>query len=159
MSTIFLKFDDIKGNSTIDGYTDQIILTSMQFGVGIGIGADTGNTERTIGRPSFSELTVTKEGDKSTAGLLAACAAGTKLGLATIEMCRNEGGKLMSYQKFELSDAMISSVSLSSGGDNISESISINYTQIKMTYTQQKKDSTKSGTADFGWDLSTNKPV
>jgi type VI secretion system secreted protein Hcp len=38
-----------------------------------------------------------------------------------------------------------------------SDSFSINYTKIASEFTQQNSDSTKKGTASFGWDLATNK--
>jgi type VI secretion system secreted protein Hcp len=157
MDTIILKFKDIKGNSLIDGFADGIALMSFSHGVSMPMGRDTSNTERTLGRPSFSEVQVSKITDQSTPALYSACAAGTKLGDATISIGRNEGGKFMLQMKYVLTNAMIANISTSGGGSDMMDSLSINFSQITSQYTQQKTDSTKKGTASFGWDLSTNK--
>ena len=60
MDTVLLKIKDIKGNSTLDGATDQIVLYSYSIGVSISMNRDVGNTERTMGRPSFQEFSLSK---------------------------------------------------------------------------------------------------
>lgn len=155
MDTVLLKIKDIKGNSTLDGATDQIVLYSYSIGVSISMNRDVGNTERTMGRPSFQEFSLSKATDQATPALYSACAAGTKLGDATISIGRNENGKFMSLLTYTLSDAMISSITTSGGGES-ADTFSINFSKITTVYTQQNVDSTKKGTASFGWDLSKN---
>ncbi|MDE1180906.1 type VI secretion system tube protein Hcp [Paraburkholderia sp.] len=157
MDTIILQFKEIKGNSLIDGYKEGIQLMSFSHGVVLPMSFDTANTERTMGRPSFSEFNLSKLTDQSTPALYAACAAGTKLGDATISIGRNEGGKFMLQMKYVMSNAMIASISTSGGGSDMMDSLSINFSALTSQYTQQNPDSTLAGTAPFGWDLSTNK--
>ncbi|MGG1947618.1 type VI secretion system tube protein Hcp [Trinickia sp. NRRL B-1857] len=157
MDTVILQFKDIKGNSMIDGYADGIILYSFSHSVSMPMNSDTSNTERTMGRPSFSEFSVTKATDQATPALYAACAAGTKLGDATISIGRNEGGKFMLLMKYVLTNAMISHISTGGGSSEMSDSVTIHFTQITSQYTQQSTDSTKKGNASFGWDLAANK--
>ena len=159
MDTIILKFKDIKGNSLIDGFADGIQLMSFSHGVSMPMGRDTSNTERTLGRPSFSEVQVSKITDQSTPALYSACAAGTKLGDATISIGRNEGGKFMLLMKYVLSNSMISHISTGGGSSEMSDSVTIHFTQMTSQYTQQSTDSTKKGNASFGWDLAANKAV
>jgi type VI secretion system secreted protein Hcp len=118
---------------------------------------DAANTERTGGRPAFSEMSVSKTTDQSTPALYQACAEGKKLGDATIHIGRNEGGAFMLLMKYTLSNAMVSGISTSGGMGLPSDALSINYTQIKSEFTQQNPDSTKKGTASFGWNIETNK--
>lgn len=154
---IMLKIKDIKGNCTIDGHTNEIILNSYGISVMLPMSGDPANTERTAGRPNFSEMNCSKMTDQSTPPLYAACAEGKKLGDAVIYIGRNENGKYMSLMTYTLTNAMISNINTSGGGGMPSDSFSINYTKIKYEFTQQNPDSTKKGTADFGWDLETNK--
>lgn len=156
MDVIILDITGIKGNCTFKGYTDKVILQSFSHGVSLPMGMDAANTERTMGRPQFSEMSFSKSTDQSTPLMYAACAAGKKLDKATIHIGRNEGGEFMSLLKYELTNAMISNINTSGGGGTPSDSFSINYTAIKTFFTQQKNDSTKAGVADFGWDLSLN---
>jgi type VI secretion system secreted protein Hcp len=58
-----------------------------------------------------------------------------------------------------LANAMIANISTSGGGSSMMDSLTINFTSITSQYTQQNPDSTLAGTAPFGWDLTTNKPV
>jgi type VI secretion system secreted protein Hcp len=158
MDTVILQFKDIKGNSLISGFADGILLTSFSHGTLIPMGSDVAGTERTLGRPAFSEFSCTKATDQSTPALFAACASGTKLGDATISIGRNQSGTLMPIVKYVLTNAMISNISTTGGGDLV-DSISIHYSAITSQYTQQNVDSTKKGSASFGWDLSANKAV
>lgn len=157
MDVIMLEIKDVKGNCTIDGHADQIILNSYSHSVALPMGTDVANTERTGGRPMFSEMNFSKMTDQSTPALYAACTEGKKLGDATLHIGRNEAGKFMSLMKYVLTNAMVSNINTSGGGGVPSDSFSLNFTKITSEFTQQNADSTKKGTATFGWDLATNK--
>ena len=157
MDVILLQIKDLKGNCTIDGHSNEIILNSFQHGVALPMSMDPGNTERTAGRPMFTEMTFSKMTDQATPALYAACAEGKKLGDAILHIGRNEGGAFMSLMKYTLTNALVSNISTAGGGGIPSDSFSLNYTQIKSEFTQQNPDSTKKGTASFGWNLETNK--
>lgn len=157
MDVILLKITGINGNCTITGHANEIILNSFSHSVSLPMSMDAANTERTAGRPQFSEMSFSKMTDQSTPALYAACAQGKKLGDAIIEIGRNENGNFMSLMKYTLSNSMISDINTSGGGGMPSDSFSINYTKIKSQFTQQNPDSTEKGKADFGWDLETNK--
>lgn len=157
MDVIILEIPGVKGNCQIDKYTGQIIVLSFQHGVHLPMQMDVANTERTAGRPVFSEITLSKMSDMSTPVLYSACAQGKKLGDAKIHIGRNENGVFMSVIEYVLTNAMVSNISTAGGGGIPMDSFSLNFTKIKQTFTQQKSDSTKQGTADFGWDLETNK--
>lgn len=157
MDVIILEIKDIKGNCQIDKYAGQIILTSFNHGVSLPLQHDTSNTERTAGRPVFSEMTFTKMSDMATPVLYAACVQGKKIGDAKIHIGRNENGVFMSVMEYVLTNAMVSNIRSSGGGGIPTDTFSLNFTKITLDFTQQKSDSTKKGTANFGWDLETNK--
>ena len=157
MDVIILQITDMKGNCTIEGHADQIILLSYSHSLSIPLSNDPANTERTAGRPNFSDMTFSKMTDQSTPALYAACAQGKKLGDAIVHIGRNEAGAFMSLMKYTLTNAMVADVSTSGGGSMPVDSFTLNFTKIASEFTQQNADSTKKGTASFGWDLMTNK--
>src|SRR6266480_4630425 len=116
MDVIILQITDMKGNCTIDGHADQIILNSFSHGVALPLSTDPANTERTAGRPQFSEMNFSKMTDQSTPALMTACVQGKKLGDAIVHIGRNEGGVFMSLMKYTLGNAMVSNISTSGGG-------------------------------------------
>lgn len=158
MDTILLELKDIKGNAMIDEHTDKIIVNSFSFGISMMLSSDPANTERTLGRPSFSEVQISKTTDQSTPALYSACAAGTKLGDATLLIGRNEAGKFMLHMKYVLKNAMVGTIN-TGGGGGMGDSLSLNFTQVTAEYTQQDTTADKKGTAAFGWDLAANKAV
>jgi type VI secretion system secreted protein Hcp len=155
METITLKLGKITGNSALKSHTDQIILGSFSFNIAMPVHSDPSGTERTVGRAQFGEMMCSKLTDLATPSLYRACAAGEKLGDATIVVSRTEQENSMELISYVLSDAMVSTIATSGGGQPM-DSFSLSYSKITAVYTQQNKDSTQKGKASFGWDISTN---
>ncbi|KKB64882.1 virulence factor secretion apparatus protein [Robbsia andropogonis] len=153
MESLFLSIKSIKGNSIIAGYADKIIVESFSHGVSLPLYADAGNSDRTIGRPTFSEMSFSKTTDVSTPALLAACASGTNLGDVVLDMGRTDKGKYMSLIKYTMANAMISSIRTAGHPGGGSDTFSLNFTKLTCVFTQQKPDGTPKGNAQFGWDL------
>jgi len=132
---IFLKYGDIKGETTQVTHKEWIEINSFQFGVGRGISSGVGGgSKREATAPSVSEITMTKTMDISSP-LLLKDAVGGKAVTAKIELTQTDNsGKHVSFQKYILTNALISGYSLSSGGDRPSESLSINFTKIDSEY-------------------------
>ncbi len=147
----------IKGNCQITGYIDKIIVLSYSHSASIPLQMDSSNTERTSGRPVFSEISFSKMSDLSTTEMYKACTQGSKIGTATLHVGRVENGKYMSFFKYEMTNAMISNISTSGGGGIPSDSFSISFTKIKCDYTQQQSDSSAKGTGTWNWNLETMK--
>jgi type VI secretion system secreted protein Hcp len=62
-------------------------------------------------------------------------AIGGKSVTAKIELTQTDNsGKHVAYQKYILTDTLVSGYSLSSGGDRPSESLSLNFTKIDSEY-------------------------
>lgn len=157
---ILLNFaTQIKGTSKVDAHTDWIAVSSLQLGVGRAISTSSdGATDRDTSNPSFSELTFTKPTDISSADLFAQSIYGKSLGKAEIHFIQTGGTDKNDqvYLKIELEEAIISSYSLSSGGDRPTESFSLNFAKISYQYDQFDGAIVKTGTPKK-WDLTTNK--
>lgn len=154
---IYIKLPDVKGQTQVTGHVNELEVDSFQFGVGVGVTTASTNQERATGKASFSEVTVTRVSDSATPQLLQKLAAGQVFkGDTVISFVREDGNALLKLIVVTLTDVILSSVSLSSGGDLPSESISLNYAKIKVDYTKQKEEGGQEGVAPFGWDISKN---
>jgi type VI secretion system secreted protein Hcp len=157
---ILLKFEtEIKGDSTVDGHDNWITIDSMQMGVGRSISASGGGKSRDTSNPSFSEITFNKSMDVASADLFFQATCGKSLGKAEIHFIQTAGtdSKGQVYLKYDLEEAIVSSYSLTSGGERPSESFSINFTKITKQYDDFSGATKKTGTPKK-WDLMANKP-
>ncbi len=148
----------IKGDSTVDSHKDWITIDSLQFGVGRAISSSGGGMDRETSNPSFSELTLTKSMDKASTELMMQAACGKSLEEAKIHFIQTGGAdaKGQTYLEITLEDPIISSYSISSGGDRPSESFSINYNAIQMQYNVFKNGKVAEKGEVKGWDLEKN---
>ncbi len=156
---ILLKFGtEIKGNSVVDGHKDWITLTSVQLGVGRAITTVGGGTSRDTSNPSFSELTCSKDTDKASSDLYFQSIAGVSLQKAEIHWVQTGGTKKSPqvYLKIELNDPIVTSYSLSSGGERPNESFALNFTKITYQYDDFEGEKRTTGTPKK-WNLMENK--
>jgi type VI secretion system secreted protein Hcp len=132
---IFLKYGDIKGEVSASTHKDWIEVQSFQWGVGRGISSGVGGaSKREASAPSVSEITVTKSFDVSSP-LLMKEALGGKAVVVKFDMTQTDNkGAHIAYQKYVLTDCLVSGYSISSGGDRPSESLSLNFTKIDSEY-------------------------
>lgn len=150
----FLKLEGVEGEATKKGYEKQIDILSFSFGasntsspVGAGKGA---------GKASISDLSIMKWADKASATLFQACCAGKHFPKATLTLCKAGGEESVDYLKYDLQEVMITSIqwSGSSGGDDVpTESLSLAFGVVQMTYTDQAAKGTKGGSVIGKWDL------
>lgn len=119
---------------------------SFQFGVGLGVSISKGGVEKSSA--SLSEVVLTKSFDSMSPALFINSCLGTTITKVQIDFTGTAGdaskGSLV-YLTYELKNAIITGHSISSGGDKPSESISIAYEEIIMTYktppaTEKNKD-------------------
>ncbi|HEY5013024.1 MAG TPA: type VI secretion system tube protein Hcp [Acidimicrobiia bacterium] len=127
---IYMQFDGITGAPGL-GYANYPHMDSFQFGVNRSISGGTAN--RVIGTPRVSEITLSHATDKFSAPLLQASLTGTGTGNAVIYFTNlNVSGTLVKYLEFDVTNAALSSFSMSSGGTTPFESISLNFTAFTM---------------------------
>jgi type VI secretion system secreted protein Hcp len=147
----------IKGDCTVQGHENWITCDSIQLGVGRSISVSGGGSDRDTSNPSFSEITVTKSTDLASPDLWMQAVAGKSLGKAEVHFIQTAGpeAKGQVYLIYELEDAIISSYSMSSGGERPTESVSINFTKISKQYNQFSGGKITTGTPKK-WDLMKN---
>jgi len=159
---ILLKFGtEIKGDSTVEGHKDWITVESAQIGVGRAISSSGGSIDRESSNPSFSEFNVTKSMDIASTELMIQATCGKSLGKCEIHFIQTGGSDVKDqvYLIYELEEAMVSSYSVSSGGERPSESISISFTQLSTQYTRFKDGKSAEKGDKKGWNLQKNQTV
>ena len=147
----------IDGQSTLDGFEKSIELQSFSHGIAQMVTSNPSNSERTTGGPSHSELSVSKCVDIASCPLIAACNEGKLLKEVTLTVGRVDNGKLLPIVVYKLENVLISSISHSGGGGRPMESLSLNYTKIEWSYTEQDPEVKKKGNNGAVWDLTKDK--
>lgn len=154
---IYLQIEGIKGNVTAEGYKDWIQLDSLQYGVDRAVGMSTGaGRERETGAPSLSEISVTKQMDESSGHLFQEACSGTAKKVA-INVVRTSSDKVQEYLKLELENCLVSRYNVSSGGELPSESLSLAFTKITMSFTHWDKSNKPGNPIVVSYDLETAK--
>ena len=139
---IYMNYNNIPGDVTADGHVNWIELNSFQWGVGRGISSPTGGSaDRESSPPSLSEITVTKDQDKSSTKLLLEAYQGEGTDVV-IDFCKTDKGNLEVFLEFTLNKTMVSGFSMSSGGDRPSETLTLNFTKVEYKLITQNPDGT-----------------
>lgn len=131
---IMLKCKEWPGESKVKGFTDYIEFTSFNFGVGRAIKAARGTSTREAGIASVSEITLTKETDKSSVKLFEMALVGKMNHSVDIAFTRQGSDQSEPYIKLKLEGCGISGFSVSSGGDRPTESITLNFDKVEFGY-------------------------
>jgi len=154
---ILLKLGKINGLSQIDQHDKWIQVDSLQLGVGRAISVQSGGADRDTSNPSFSEITVAKSMDISSPDIFAEAIAGKASDKAEIHFVQTSGTdtKGQVFLKLTLMEPLVSSYSMSSGGERPTESVSINFTKIEYQYDSYSGKKVTTGTPKK-WDLVKN---
>ena len=150
-----MKMDGVDGAVTTKGFEKWIEVNSFQCGVGRAIGtAARGSATREASEPSISEIVVTKRLDKSSTKLFQDAVGGDLSKTVKFKFTTTTKDKVDTFLAYELTNCGLSGYSISSGGDAPTESLSLNFTKIMMTYTE--RDPSIGGSPDtVGYDLTT----
>src|SRR6478609_11078442 len=100
---MFIKIDDIKGESTDDKHKDEIEVLSWNWGA-TQSGTMHQGTGGGAGKVNIQDLTLTKHVDKSSANLLRHTFKGTHLKTAVLTVRKAAGDSPLEYVKITLTD-------------------------------------------------------
>ena len=136
----------IKGESTIAGHLDDIIINTWQWG--LEASSAIGSTQAT-GRRSYTALTIQKSIDQATTGLMSALATNDLVKEARLTM-RKAGGTQEDYFILSLKEARITGVRHVTGADGYTtETVSIMFTKVDVEYRPQKTTGIRGGSFTF----------
>ena len=156
---MFIKIKGVAGESEDNDHKGENDVLAWSWGmsqsgtmhVGGGGGA---------GKANFQDLGITKWVDKGSVTLMQACAKGTHIESANL-IVRKAGDKPLEYIKLDMKELIVSSISTggSGGEDRLTENVSLNFREWKMTYTPQDDKGAGGGAVDFGFNIAKNIPV
>jgi type VI secretion system secreted protein Hcp len=153
---IYLKFDGVKieGNVTTKGFEKQVQVDSFQFGVGRAITMNVGGAhDRVAGNPSISEISLTKSLDNASMGIFQEALLGKKGFKVIITIVHGSADKIDKDVEYKLEDVLISSYSVSSGGDRPHESFSLSFTKIEALFAGSDAKGAAGAQMRVGYDL------
>jgi type VI secretion system secreted protein Hcp len=153
----FLKLGDLKGESPVKGFEEQIQILAWSWGL-----SQTGTTHMGTGggagKVNVQDLSFTHYVDTSSPPMIAACCHGTHYEEAILTL-RKAGGEALPYLVITLTDLIITSVSTggSSGEDLQTENVTLNFSKFKYSYQpQDKTGAKKGGSIDVEYNIAVN---
>lgn len=158
MQNCYLAIKGCDGTSTVKKGAIEIL--SFSWGVHNASASAKASGESRAGRPDFSELSIMKSVDPTSHELIKHCLVCLAFDEATLGFMKQIGKENQEYFHIILKGVYISSVQLSSGGENPTESISIAYEEMEFGYNPE--NATKSGLAGFKfmkYSIKENKPL
>lgn len=156
---MFIKIDDIKGESADDKHKGEIDVLSWSWGL-----TQSGTTQMGAGggsgKVNVKDLSITKYIDRSSPGLLKLCCSGAHLTSAVL-VVRKAGGQPLEYLKITLEDLLVSGITTGGSGsdDRITETVTLNFARVKVEYVPQKASGGGDASVSMGWDIASNKTL
>jgi len=156
---IFIKIDDVKGESADDKHKNEIDVITWSWGA-TQSGTMQSGSGGGAGKVQVQDLHITKYIDKASPTLLAMCASGTHAKQAILTF-RKAGGKPLEYLKITMEKVIISSISMtgSTSDDRLTETIALNFATFKYVYAAQKADGSSEPEITTGYNIQANKPL
>ncbi|HEX9890070.1 MAG TPA: type VI secretion system tube protein Hcp [Nitriliruptorales bacterium] len=151
--TMYIKIGDIKGESTDAAHGEWIDLQSVSHSIQRPSGSNTGAT-RQRSSATFGDIVCVKQLDKSTPKLMESISSGRNHATTMVELLRDVGSDAPPavYLKIELTNVQITSYDLNgSTGAVPTESFSLNYEEIKVTYTPYDDTGKAGGKVEYSW--------
>ncbi|MEO0912321.1 MAG: type VI secretion system tube protein Hcp [Pseudomonadota bacterium] len=153
---MFLVLDGIKGEAQDKSHKDHIDILAWSFGVS-NSGTTHMGTGSGAGKANFGDISVTKFVDKSSPKLMQHSIKGTHIKNGKL-IVRKAGDNPLEYIVYSLNDIIVTSVSTggSGGEDRLTESISLNFRQMKFEYIPQKPDGKGDSPVEVIYDIASN---
>lgn len=109
------------------------------------------------GKVNVQDISFTKYIDKASPELMLACCNGKHIPEAKLTV-RKAGEKPLEYLIITMNDVLVSSVSTggSGGEDRLTENVTLNFSKVKVNYTEQTEKGTAGAKPAMGWDIAAN---
>jgi type VI secretion system secreted protein Hcp len=148
----YIKFDGVDGESKADKHEKWSDLES--FGQGIHkAGSGATGAARRRGTVLLDDIQCTKLMDKSSPKIAEAVCLGKVFPKVNIHvMTSTTGTGREPYYQYELINVMVTSYQVTGGDqDKPHETFSLNFEEIKVTYTEMDEKGSKKGDVKYGW--------
>jgi type VI secretion system secreted protein Hcp len=154
---MFLKIDDLKGESVDHKHKGEIQVLSWSWGM-----SQSGSTHHGpgsgSGKVNVQDLSFTKHIDDATPNLIQFCCSGNHFKQALLTVRKAGGKDQVEYLKIKLQDIIISAVSTggSGGEDRITENVTLNFGKFEVTYTPQTETGAAGPSKQVTWNIPSN---
>lgn len=157
----FIKFgDNITGESLDEKHTGWIELKSVEWNVSRTITAGTSGSQRDVSAPKVSEITLTKDLDRASPAIFlnaVSSSTSTPIPTVTLELTKSTGMETPPgvFYRLTLSNVLVSSQknTANNGDDRPRETITLNFTKIKVEYWTQDAKGTLTPVTPVQFDL------
>jgi type VI secretion system secreted protein Hcp len=158
MAEMFLKLDDVQGESQDTAHVNEIEISSWGWSVDNPASFKVGQGGQST-QANFSSIHVNKICDKASITLFKACATGKHIGSGKITCRKLDGDSKVDYLTIDLKDIMVTNVSWSGSGSEqiLHETVSLVFAEFKQTYKLQQDTGDAGGATDFGFDIQSQK--
>jgi type VI secretion system secreted protein Hcp len=158
---MFLLLDGIQGETQDSSYNKEGGIDVLAWSTGLSqsgtthVGGSAG-----VGRTSVQDLSLTNYLDSSSPALRLLVANGRTIDTATL-IVRKAGDNQLEYFRIDLKNIIVSSISSggSGGEDRLTENVSLNFSEIRWTYTPQNRDGSAGTQITAGWNILENKEL
>jgi type VI secretion system secreted protein Hcp len=151
---MFLKLDDVKGESTVSKHEGEIDVLAWGWGMSQAgtLHAGTGGGS---GKVSVNDISITKYVDKASPRLIISCCNGSHFNEGVLTVRKAGGKEPVEYLKITMKPVLITNVSTggSGGEDRITEHVTLNFAEFNVVYTPQAGEGTGEGTVEAGWKI------
>lgn len=151
---LFIKFDGVDGEAQDKDHKGWSDLLSFSWGLHKAGAGATGQTRRR-GVVTVEDVVATKEYDKASPKLAEAVCTGKVYPKVEIHNTTTYGeGNRAVFLKYELKNVMVSAfdVSAAGAGDAVpTETISLNFEEVKQTYVEYDQSGNKKGNVEMSW--------
>ncbi len=148
----FIKFDGIDGEAQDEDHKGWIDVQSFQQTVkAVREGANETTRRR---RVELDDMVIHKELDKSSPKLAESLVRGQVFPVVTIRLTRSFGERQQIYYVYELKNVIVTSYSISGAGQSDEapvEKFSLNFEEIKVTYTELDETGAPKGNVEYTW--------
>jgi len=158
---IYLDYDGIKGNVTAEGFEECVKIVSVGFGVSRPITMEAGKmANREVGKPTISEVTLTKEADNSVAALFKESVSGSSGKNAILKFTRTGSDSVEEFMEYSLENCLVSSYQISAEGDaEPQETITLSFSKCEINYKDHDATNKTGNPQRAGYDLAKAVPL
>ena len=152
----FIKIGDLKGEAQDKVHKDEIDVLAWSWGLS-NSGTSHAGSGSGGGKVSVQDISLTKYVDKASPDLMLACCNGKHYPEAKLTV-RKAGEKPLEYLIITLTDVMVTALSTggSGGEDRLTENVTLNFSKVKVDYTEQTATGGTGAKPSMGWDIAEN---
>lgn len=154
---IFLKLDDIKGESRDAKHTDEMDVTTWSWSL-----SQSGRMHQGRGGGSGKvvvyDLAIMKHIDRASPNLIMACCSGKHFKEAILTIRKAGGDNPLEYLRITMKQVLVTSyrVEANHSEERLLESVMFNFVEVMTEYTPQRADGPGDASIQVAWNISAN---